>query len=244
MRAWAHGERELHLLSLLCEKQAVAVDVGASYGIYSYFLNKHSAGVVALEPLPECASFIRSALPAARVIEAAASDHVGTATLWVPIVPSDTCSPMLGLETSPATAGMRSLLVDLVTLDSSVLGRVGFIKIDVEGHELSVLNGALDIIDRDHPTILVEAEERHRPGAVGSVRELLEQRGYSGFFLFRGRIESIEGFNREMHQVEAALLRVGFAARADVEYVNNFIFVYPDTHPLAEQWRKEYSAQR
>ena len=88
--------------------------------------------------------------------------------------------------------------------------RVGFIKIDVEGHGLRGAGGALGIIERDHPTVLVEAEERHRSGAVGSVRELLEQRGYCGFFLFHGRMESIDGFSRDKHQDEAALLQVGF----------------------------------
>lgn len=204
-RAWTYGEPELHLLPQLCEDGALAIDVGASYGIYSYFLIQHSAGVVAIEPMPECARFLRSALPAAHVIQAAASDHAGTATLWVPVEDHQTSSPTLGAEAEMAAADMRSLAVKLVTLDSVVSGRVGFIKIDVEGHELAVLNGALDIIDRDHPAILVEAEERHRPGAVASVRELLEKRGYRGFFLFNERIETIESFDRETHQNAAAL---------------------------------------
>ena len=32
-------------------------------------------------------------------------------------------------------------------------------------------------------TILIEAEERHRPGAVAATRHLLDPLGYEGFFV-------------------------------------------------------------
>ena len=38
---------------------------------------------------------------------------------------------------------------------------IGFLKIDVEGHELDILNGARKFIAQNMPTMLIEIEERH-----------------------------------------------------------------------------------
>ena len=61
-----------------------------------------------------------------------------------------------------------SALVDLPVavrcrrLDDFGLEPVGVIKIDAEGHELTVLQGARALIERDRPSFLIEAEERHK----------------------------------------------------------------------------------
>jgi hypothetical protein len=41
-------------------------------------------------------------------------------------------------------------------LDDIYSGRVSFIKLDVEGHELQVLEGARDVLTNHLPTLLVE----------------------------------------------------------------------------------------
>jgi FkbM family methyltransferase len=234
LQAWMHGERELRLLALLCDRHALSLDVGASVGIYSYFLRRHSAGVVAFEPVPEYAAFIRAALPEVRVYESAVSDHSGPATLRIPVDADGTSSPTL--EPSDALTGRcsRDLVVDLATIDSFDLSRVGFMKIDVEGHELSVLNGALTTLVRDRPTILVEAEERHREGAVNSVRMLLGMHGYRGYFLYRDHIEPIERFDLRLHQ-DPALLGDNPSGSAEALYASNFIFVHTQNERLAER---------
>jgi FkbM family methyltransferase len=224
-RAWNQGERELRLLPSLCDKQELAIDVGASYGIYSFHLVRYAAGVVAIEPLPECVSFIRSALPMVRVIEGAASDHAGTETLWIPTAARATDSPTLAPAHGFDDDSVRGVVVNLVTLDSLELTRVGFMKIDVEGHELAVLRGAEEILQRDHPAILVEAEERHRRGAVRCVREHLERQGYSGFFLHRGRPVPVAQFEPLVHQ-DASRLTRDITLDPRTEYINNFIFVH------------------
>jgi FkbM family methyltransferase len=38
---------------------------------------------------------------------------------------------------------------------------VGFIKIDVEGHELAVINGATTLLTTQRPLLLIEIEARH-----------------------------------------------------------------------------------
>ncbi len=51
-------------------------------------------------------------------------------------------------------------------LDAVLVGRsipVSFIKIDVEGHELQVLRGAIDILSRDKPTVFLESRGEEAP---------------------------------------------------------------------------------
>lgn len=59
----------------------------------------------------------------------------------------------------------RELAVRTVTLDgwigASQLGRGDVVKIDVEGAEPRVLDGAAELIERWHPHLLLEVEDRH-----------------------------------------------------------------------------------
>ena len=73
-------------------------------------------------------------------------------------------------------------------LDYYGLEDVGFLKIDVEGHELAVLRGATETISRSYPSILVEAEDRHRPGTVADVCEYLSLFGYGRMILRNGQL--------------------------------------------------------
>ena len=77
----------------------------------------------------------------------------------------------------------------VTTLDDFFAGRSlqpNFLKIDVEGHELAVLQGARQTLKKHRPTILVECEARHRPdGDVRPVFEFLQSLGYGGSFFRR-----------------------------------------------------------
>jgi hypothetical protein len=106
------------------------------------------------------------------------------------------------------------------------LESVGFIKVDVEGHELAVLLGARKILERDRPAILVEAEERHRPGAVQSIRDLLTPLGYHGFMLDAGRLSPISNFDATRDQfIPADRVDNLNGGNYEGRYINNFVFV-------------------
>jgi FkbM family methyltransferase len=47
--------------------------------------------------------------------------------------------------------------VHMQTLDSLGLVDVGFLKIDVEGHELAVLRGANETIAKNRPVVFMES---------------------------------------------------------------------------------------
>jgi FkbM family methyltransferase len=221
------GNPELHLLSLLSDPSRLAVDVGANAGSYAAFLAKHNKGCVAYEPNPDLAEGIREKYSAAgvQVYACALSDKKGDVTLSIPVI-DGVESPALATIQQGTWIGdlpTRTVVVPCYRLDDFDLLRVGVIKIDAEGHEVEVLRGSESLIERDRPSFLIEAEERHRPGSVQAVRDILEHVGYRGFMLERRKLRPIEEFERARHQ-NPSNIRLDTIYEGGT-YVNNFAFV-------------------
>jgi hypothetical protein len=93
---------------------------------------------------------------------------------------------------SLGNAAFSTIEVPLRQLDDFALPSVGFIKIDLEGHEEDVLLGAQSLIARDRPSLMVKVEERHNPGSIERVTGFFQSRGYCGFFFDGSALRSIE----------------------------------------------------
>lgn len=206
--AWAahYDEPELGALARIVPTGLTAVDVGAADGVYTWYLSRLASFCVAFEANPESANRIRRRVPSATVYAVALSDGEGETCLRIPVVKG---VPLEGWATIEAenrfgpldSQDVRSRPVALRTLDSYVLQNVGFIKIDVEGHELAVLRGAADTIHRWRPTILIEVEDRHRAGAVESVQTWFQQAGYAVSRvpdIYRGTYKKFQPSTRNM----------------------------------------------
>ena len=96
------------------------------------------------------------------MIHAAASDHRGTARLWLP--PDDAGDRGVS-SLVRRDIHARALDVPCLTLDSLNLRDVDFVKIDVDGNELAVLRGATALLARDRPALFIELESRIQPVA-------------------------------------------------------------------------------
>jgi len=70
-----------------------------------------------------------------------------------------------------------ALHVDLITIDSLQLPRLDLLKIDVEGMELQVLEGARESIQRSHPEIIVEVIKSDEK----AIAKFLDAAGYRCF---------------------------------------------------------------
>src|ERR1700730_8413905 len=82
------GERELRLVHGLSDPAGVTLDVGSNRGLYSIAALRFSKSVVAFEPQPHFARFLRRFMPpAVDVRECAVSDTTGSATLLMPVDP-------------------------------------------------------------------------------------------------------------------------------------------------------------
>jgi FkbM family methyltransferase len=172
------GEEEAALLPSLCDRRLVSVDIGANLGGYTWLLRRFSKSVIAFEPNPDLAARLTRLMrvaPSVTVHNCALSDSDGTVVLRIP---DDHGRSTLEAANTLHGRETREVPVPARRLDGIVLGRVGFIKIDVEGHELAVLRGAERLLRDSHPNLLIEATDEHRAGALASVREFLAALGY------------------------------------------------------------------
>lgn len=119
-------------------------------------------------------------------------------------------------------------------LDDLITEPVGFIRIAAAGHEPRVLEGARGLLVEHRPSILVEAEERQRPGSVALARRMLDPLGYEGFFIDADGLHPIDDFDPDVHRRRDALN----AARPGRASVNNFIFIArPHMKARLQGWR-------
>jgi FkbM family methyltransferase len=167
----------------------------------------------------------RTSAPNVSVHEIALSDQTGNAELFIPQEDQEPIYGLASLEPRLGSPNKRvvSISVPTARLDAIVHQDVAFVKIDVEGHELSVLNGSVELLEHSQPVFLVEAEDRHRAQATRSIFEFFETKSYRGFFLKEGSATPIDQFRPADLQDANALLPDG-GRKSGQSYVNNFFF--------------------
>jgi len=159
----------------------VVLDLGANIGVMSIPAALCGARVHAFELLQDNAQLLaaaarRNGLDGISIILGAVRDQFGFAGIvghsaWGAVVPE-----------SPLT-------VTALALDDYVswagIARVDFIKIDVEGSEMSALRGARQTLARDHPDIVLESNALTCGQNGYSYRELLRVLIDAGYDLYR-----------------------------------------------------------
>lgn len=203
----ANYEREMELLDVLCDPARTGIDVGAKVGMYTYRILARSSDVVAFEPIPLFHDMLRAAFRGkrARIEPVAVSDRRGTATLRLPYDQAghrqfgrssiEPANPLVHHQ----IARTEELEVETRTIDEYGFGSVGFIKIDVEGHELAVLEGASRTIAEHRPNLLVECNDDHHPRAVEQLAAWLHAHDYEAAFLDGKELRDIARYDREAH---------------------------------------------
>ena len=211
------GEAELRVLADIVPAGRIAVDVGASKGVYARVLSGLASHVHAFEPNPKSFRWLDRALPGnVTTHPVALSDRDGEADLFLPQRGRRFSGSGGSLNPRKARSPHGTVRVATRTLDSCALGDVGFIKIDVEGAEAKVLRGARSTIAKFKPVLQIELEERHTGQTIErSIGEVVGL-GYSAHFVDAGLLAGTDSFDADArHRLPAA--------RKD--YVNNFIFL-------------------
>lgn len=225
---WRSGEWELRELKRYVDPAKGALDIGGNTGVYAYHLARTAKWVKVFEPNPSYAErLVALALPGVTIERAALSDRAGDAVLRVPHVGGRDDYGMASLEASAVADAdvAQTIPVPLRTLDSYGLTGVGFIKLDVEGHEEAVLNGAQETIRANRPAILAEIEERHNAGGLARIAAQLAALGYTGYYFERGVRKPLSGFDAARDQVVDAALDSAAHNRRALAYINNFLFL-------------------
>lgn len=146
-----NAEPDLLVLPSLLRSDWVCVDIGANIGLYTKHLSALSKEVLAIEAVPftfqVLSQMVKSlGLQNVRLYNFAVSDHNGRGAMNVPNIWKAYLSD--GDEVDVST-------VDALLADCP---RVDFIKCDVEGHEIKVVNGSLETISRFKPAWLIETD--------------------------------------------------------------------------------------
>ena len=163
------------LADLDLSRTGVFVDVGANRGqsIDAIRLILPGRDIVAFEPNQWLAQGLRrrySKSGRLKIEQYALAGERGTATLHVPFYRDYMYDGLASLDRSAASAWLRSRIafyadsqleireqvVECIRLDSLGL-EVSFMKIDVQGLELSVLRGSVDTLVKHHPVLLIES---------------------------------------------------------------------------------------
>ena len=215
-------EPEILILEDLVSQDQASIDIGVYRGIYSYHLLKYSEFVYSFEANPLLIDKLNKSFKNVNNIKIenlAVSSSSGTTELKIPFRDESVEYDheqryQLGISSIHSANNLdnlnyHSINVKKITLDQySFKHKIGFIKIDVEGHELEIIRGAKNLLIRDKPNLLIEIEERHTGLSPYLIISEIKELGYKCFIL--GKHLNLEEVNVEK----------------DFEFKNNnFIFI-------------------
>jgi FkbM family methyltransferase len=173
----------------------VAIDCGANIGVHTIEWAKRMTGwgqVIAIEAQERLFYALAGNIAInncfnAKAVLAAAAAKMGV--MKIPRVDYLTPSSFGSLELAKRERtefigqavdySEEGATVPAVTLDSLELPRADLIKVDVEGMELDVLEGGVNIVERSHPVLIVEFIKTDK----ASLRTWLERFDYQIFEL-------------------------------------------------------------
>lgn len=180
---WFFGDAQSRLIKGLLGAETVYLDVGANHGVYALTAAAAGARVIALEPQPRPAEALRRSAACNNfgrllVMQLAAGSTSGT----VPIFNSRRGSSAASLVTARHPGQRTGSPVDVRTVDHLCaelqLSRVDLLKVDVEGFETEVIQGAERTLREMRPIVLFESGA----GAPITPFDLLRAAGYRHFF--------------------------------------------------------------
>jgi FkbM family methyltransferase len=175
----------------------VAYDIGANEGSHTLALRRRTGAagrVYAFEPEPGCFARLARVVALNRlanvaVFAVALSDETGVGRL---ALPADGAAAELAATIDPDLRAMigddgtaAEIEVPMIRLDEWIremeLAPPDFMKIDVEGLEVAVLDGAADTIAAARPTLFVEIHGADAPGKTAHAAGVLDRLAPLGY---------------------------------------------------------------
>ncbi len=189
-------ENEIKLVKDFIKPGTDSIDIGVYRGVYSYEMSKYSKMVHSFEPNPVIFSDIQMNLK--KIIKNIAlynfalSNQNKVFDLKIPIR-----NPNFNKENYEEYYEMGRATIhennkidnfEIFKINSKKIdefdfkNEISFIKIDVEGHELEVIEGGKKTIAKNKPKLLVEIEEKHSKKKVSESLAYINSLGYKSFY--------------------------------------------------------------
>ncbi|MDG4664234.1 FkbM family methyltransferase [Mycobacterium sp. 236(2023)] len=175
-----------HFLSqvLGVKTDAMAIDIGANIGNHSIFFGSIFSKVVAYEPNPATFSLLQHNCARSNITPRNYGLSSKKSMLAFRIDRGNIGASHI-IDSSAAESDQEGTInIEVKRLDDEEIianQPISLVKIDVEGHELDVLRGAVSTIDSARPVIVFEqGEEEIRDGTSAAI-DFLRNKGY-GFY--------------------------------------------------------------
>jgi FkbM family methyltransferase len=186
-RGFVYGSWEPEVVEIV-KQQVISgmtvLDLGAQSGFYSLLLSKlvgRQGNVIAFEPLPANYRLLEenlklNAITNVTVERSAVAERSGEIDFAFPInEPSLVAGPVLESD-NRGTFSVSSVSIDDFFLERRL--PVHFIKMDVEGAEVSVLRGAKRTLEEFHPILAIELHSVGQKSPSFSIPLQLQEMGY------------------------------------------------------------------
>jgi len=135
-------------------RRNLAIDIGANVGLWSRELCENFAQVIAFEPVPDFRECLAKNVPAENLTLSPLA--LGAECTTVDMIITEGNAGHTHVDPESLGHGV----VNMLTLDQFVeeykIPTIDYIKIDCEGYELRVLEGAEQTVKRDFPIVVIE----------------------------------------------------------------------------------------
>lgn len=219
MSMGAYEKKELEMCRQLLQDGQTFIDVGANIGWYSLQLARlfPAATVLAIEPIPATFEYLKqnihlNGLTNIQSFNCGCWKEMDTLTFSYYPEQSGNAS-ILNVSGYEGAQPIKCLVVKLDDFAKQRGLHPDFIKIDVEGAELRVLEGAGKILKRDQPIILAESVKEWAEKFDYTPADLL---AYLGGYGYRCFVTCYE--DRRLHEPD------------DNKRETNFFFLHGDKH--------------
>ena len=203
-------EKELALIDRFSDKSKNALDIGVYRGVYSLKLSQNFKQIHAFEPNPLLFPYLNDNLKKIikniNLYNLALSDKSGETELKLPVrsnsIFKDNIEELYQLGAASVHPEnefekFEKIQVKVEKLDNILIENIGFIKIDVEGHELEVIEGANETIIKNKPVLLVELEKRHSKKPVEDTIGTINNLEYDCYFVEDNKLIPVEKLNNK-----------------------------------------------
>lgn len=185
-----YEKAELQTLNKFLKSDSVFIDIGANFGLFSLCASKlirDDGKIISFEPFPQnYQSLVQNVklnnLTQIVTVNAAIGQEVGKLTMYY-----DEKEQNLGMASARPLDNGTVVEVDIFTLDSYLelnpVDKIDYIKIDVEGFELAVLNGMKNSLEKFKPNLLIEIFDQEINEQHVEIHDLLYSIGYLKHFI-------------------------------------------------------------